>query len=332
MGKKENFSWVFNSIVDLENVKPTGFLLKKATHGRYLDAFKLKSVRTSYFRKKLMLEINRVKEKYESGDLKITDFDKDDTEDENVITILDVDKLSSIKNTIDQIFQQSESNPIDSLKSMERAKFSAMLFDMPDGKSLIAIDSVSIFDKNAFEKGGLVATYDDLGVQELGKDSVLIFRFGLPCIYFEEKKKLLVINKAKTEQIFNLLEHYQQRANEKFEELESNMITVDDGVLQSELKNITIARRINNMIESQAFPSDIQFYKRHEEFIKQNGLDDELTQIFIKDGRVMIDSHDRFKSFLHITSLNIVNPVIDPQQYFVAFRKRKIKTIPKKTT
>ncbi|MDE1728186.1 hypothetical protein [Candidatus Nitrosotalea okcheonensis] len=324
MAKKGNYDWIFDSISNLENITPKGFLLKKSTHGRYLDAFKLKPIKTVYFRKKIISELKRIKEAYDKEQIKIVSFDKQDTED-NALSVLDIDKFSSIKSTIDQISQSAEANSIDSLKSMERAKFSAMLFDIADEKSVIAIDTVSIFSK-AFEKGGLVATYDEIGLHELTQDSALVFKFGLPCIYFEEKKKLLVIDRESTESIFNLLEHYQKKASVQFSETLVDIIKLDDGVFQSEIKNITVARRINNMIEGGLFTTDIELYKKHETIIKSHPeWDDELTQLVIEDNKVKLDSSDRFKSFLHLTSLDLMNPAIDPTQHFISFKKRKVR-------
>lgn len=301
-----------------------GFLLRKSTHGKYLDSYKLKPVKTNYFRKKLKSVIDELHEKYNNNDIKIKNFHDDD---ENAVSILDVNEYNSIKNTIEQILQSLETNPIESLKSMKRVNYSAMLFDMPEEKSLITIDTVSIFNK-AFDKFGLVATYDEIGLQELEKDSLLIFGLSIPCIYFEEEEKLLVLDRAKTEKIFNLIEHYQEKANEKFEELENEeIIELDKGVLTAELKNITTARRIDKMIKGNLFTTDIEIYKKHDEYLKKHPeIDDELTQLIIKNNKVVLDTQDRIKSFLHITSMNIVNPVIDNSQTYISFQKRKVKT------
>lgn len=317
---------MFDPIANLENVSVKGFLLKKTTHGRHLDAFKLKPVRTNYFKKKVLSELIRIKEEYENKTLKIVKFDKHDSE-ENVVSILDVEKYSSIKNTIYQIFQSSEANSMDSLKSMQRAKFSAMLFDLSDDKSLITIDSVSIHNK-AFEKGSLVATYDDVGLRELDKDSTLIFKFGLPCIYFNKEKKLLVINREQTEKIFNLLEHYQEKAKKQFNQLIADeIIDLDKDVFQDEIKNIVTARKINHMVEDGVFTNDITIYKKHEQLIADHPeWDDEYTQLLIKQNRVVLDSNNRIKSFLTITKMFIMNPAIDPKQHYVVFQGRKVKT------
>ena len=303
-----------------------GFLLKKSTHGKYLDAYRLKPIKTQYFKRKLRAELECIKEKYESNQIKIRNFYREDT-DENTLSILDVSKHASIKNTIEQILQSADANPIDSMKSMRLARFSAMLYDIPDEKSMIALDFVSIFSKSAFEKGGLVATYDEVGLEELKKDSALVFRFGLPCIYFEEEEKLLVLNKPKTEEIFNLLEHYQEKASAKFKELEDEeIIDIDNALLQGELKNITTARRINNMIEGDMFTTDIGFYKKYEKFFSEHSdLDDELTKLTIKQGKVLLHDKNHFQSYLHMTSYNIQQSVIEDEEIYIAFQKRKVK-------
>ena len=132
-----------------------------------------------------------------------------------------------------------------------------MLFDMPEGKSVITIDFVDIFSTGTLESGYFVATYDETALEELKKDSVLVFKYGLPCIYFEEEQKLLVLNRKKTEEIFNLLEYYQKNASAKFVELvDRGIIEIDDTVLNSELRNVTTARKINNMIKMDSFTKD----------------------------------------------------------------------------
>jgi hypothetical protein len=315
---------MFDTAQSLGDIKPVGFLLKKPTHGRYLDAFKLKPVKTDYFRSKLALELIRIGEQVNKGEIRMVDFDDENADDENTISVMDVEKYQSVKTTIAQIFQQSASNPIDSLKTMQRAKFSAMVFTIPQNKSVIALDNVSIFYKNAFEKFGLVAGYDEDGLGALGKDSALVFKYGLPCIYFEEKKRLLIIDSKRTEDMFSLLEHYQAKGNMQFTELSQTILTLDNAVLQAELKNITTARRISRMIDGKLFSADIALYKRHEAFIKSRGIDDKLVQIEISGDRVVVDTKEKFKAFLHVTSLNLVNPVLAPDQYYLALRKLKI--------
>jgi hypothetical protein len=108
--------------------------------------------------------------------------------------------------------------------------------------------------------------------------------------------------------------------------MESTIVRVDKGTLEAALKNITIARKIDNLIEADAFHIDIGDYRKHEEIIKTNGMDDELTQLLIEADKVVIDNRDRLMSFLHMTQQTIVSPVIDPNQYYVSFKKRRIKT------
>jgi len=78
------------------------------------------------------------------------------------------------------------------------------LFKIPNGKSIIALDTASIFNE-AFKKIGLIVTYNEDGMKKLKKSkSIIAFELGLPCIYFEETKKIVVFDISKTESILNL--------------------------------------------------------------------------------------------------------------------------------
>ena len=307
---------------DLNGISPMGFLLKKARHGKYLNAYRMKPINTDYFRDKLMLTLKSVYDKYKTREIKIKDIHAD--VDDNAVVILDVNEYQTIKSTIEQIFQDAETMPMDSLKSTARAKFSAMLFDIPDGKSVISIDTVEVFFKNVFEKGIFVATYDETAVEEMKHDSALVFRYELPCIYFEEEEKLLVLDRKKTEGIFNLLEHYQKNARTKFVELvDENIVEIDSAVLDSELKNITTARKINSMIKTDEFTKDIDFYKEYKS--KSSDFDDKLAQITIKNDKVIISNKDDLLAFLHITRDAVIESMMYPDKKYISYVKRPIK-------
>ena len=307
---------------DLNGISPMGFLLKKARHGKYLNAYRMKPINTDYFRDKLMLTLKSVYDKYKTREIKIKDIYAD--VDDNAVVILDVNEYQTIKSTIEQIFQDAETMPMDSLKSTARAKFSAMLFDIPDGKSVISIDTVEVFFKNVFEKGIFVATYDETAVEEMKHDSALVFRYELPCIYFEEEEKLLVLDRKKTEGIFNLLEHYQKNARTKFVELvDENIVEIDSAVLDSELKNITTARKINSMIKTDEFTKDIDFYKEYKS--KSSDFDDKLAQITIKNDKVIISNKDDLLAFLHITRDDVIESLMYPDKKYISYVKRPIK-------
>lgn len=321
----DDYQWIFDGIENIKNIRPHGFLLKKDRHKQQLDSFKLKTIQTTYFRKKLKLKLEEIQKKLNSKEIKIAKFYGGT--DESVISILNVDKHIWIKNTIDDIFQTSTADSIKQLDGMEHARFSAMLFPIPENKSIIAIDFVSIFSK-AFERFGLVATYDNIGLQELKKNAALAFRFDLPCVYFEETHKLVVLNKKCTEDIFNLLEQYQKKANQKFKKLvDEKIIKIDETILQQELKKITTARKINNMIETGTFTTDIAVYKKYDAFLKKHTeFDDKLTKLCIKNDRVIINDLDHFNSFLHFAADDLGQSVINDQLLFIAFNKRRINT------
>ena len=308
--------------VKLDDIRPNGFLLKKTRHGRYLDAYRMKPVRTDYFKNKLKSTLKTIHERYNTGEIKLEGM-HEDTEDDAVV-VWDVNEYQTVRSTIEQIFQHADAQQLGSLKSVTGAKFSAMLFDIPDGKSVIAIDSISIFSKAAFERGLFVATYDETALEELKQESVLVFEYGLPCIYFEEENMMLVLDKQKTEKIFNLLEHYQKNATKKFGKLvDEDIIEIDSDVLNSELRNITTARKINNMIKMDSFTKDIDYYKEYEN--KSLDFDDERTRITIQNDKVIISNKDDLRSFLHITRDDVVESMMDNDKKFIAFKKRPIK-------
>ena len=307
---------------DLSGISPMGFLLKKARHGKYLNAYRMKPIKTAYFRDKLNLTLKSVYDRYNTREIKIEDIHAD--VDDNAVVVLDVNEYQTIKSTIEQIFQDATTEPMDSLKSTAGAKFSAMLFDIPDGKSVISIDTVEVLFKSAFEKGVFVATYDETAVEEMEHDSALVFRYELPCIYFEEEEKLLVLDRKKTEGIFNLLEHYQKNARTKFVKLvDENIVEIDDAVLDSELKNITTARKINNMIKTGDFAKDINFYKEYKS--KSSDFDDKLAQITIKNDKVIISNKDDLLAFLHITRDDVIESMMYPDKKYISYAKRPIK-------
>ena len=310
------------SNVNLNDIYPMGFLLRKTRHGGYLDAFKMKPINTNYFKTKLETALKTVLDRSKNGEIRFEDM-HEDTEDDAVV-VLDVGGYQTVRHTIEQIFQHTEANELDSLKSVIGAKFSAMLFGIPDGKSVIAIDSVDIYDKTVVEKGYFIATYDDTALEELKQDSALVFKYGLPCIYFEKENKLLVLNRRKTEQIFNLVEYYRKNAETKFAELkDEGIVEIDDDVLNSELKNITTARKINNMIKTDSFTRNIDYYKEYES--RSSDFDDERAKITIKNNKVVISSKDDLRSFLHITREDVLESMMDPDKKFLAFKKRPIK-------
>ena len=58
----------------------------------------------------------------------------------------------------------------------------------------------------------LVASYDKSGLSEFDGNAILAFKLGSACIYFEEKKKLVVFDMNKTQNMFPFLEHYKNLA------------------------------------------------------------------------------------------------------------------------
>lgn len=321
----KNYNWIFESSENIKNIKPHAFLLKKAQHGRFLNSFRLKVVKTNQFQKSTEKKLIEITTDIKNKSKKIKKFHSDFTDDYDYF-VLDKTKHSYIRETITELFQTADTNPISSLKTMTKMKISAVVFKMPDNKSIIAIDTVSVYDKEALEGAGLLATYDELGIEELKKDSALIFNFNFPCLFFEETGQLLVLDKKLTERIFNFSEIYIKKSTEIFEKLQSEeIIEIDEAVLQKELKTLTMSRRINNMIEDNQFKTDIAIYKKYESFLKRHPeFVDEYTKLTIKNDKVLIkDEHD-FRSFVFMTGFNILKSVVGEDKYYIAFKKRKV--------
>ena len=324
----DNYDWVFDNVKKIKNIKPMGFILKKSKKGKYLESYRLKIIKTEYFRDKIQKRFNIVEDKIKKKETKIKKFHQEITDEENVVFVLDVEDHSSIKKTIDEIYQTSSANESDKLETLDKAKFSAMLFDLPEEESIIGLDFVSIYDKKAFKKMGLIATYDENGLEELEKDAVLVFKFTLPCIYFEKKSKLIIFDKKKTETMFNLMEYYQEKARKTFTKLkDEDIIEISNNVFESEIKNVENARKINKMIEDDSFIMDVDRYKKYDKFLKNDpDIDDELTRLEIKNNKVIIDNKDKFRSFLHMTENNLQRSVLDDDDdTYISFRKRKVK-------
>jgi len=323
----DDYKWIFDGIENIKDVKPECFLLKKDSRGEFLHSYRLQPIQTGYFRSRIQTKLSDMQTKYEQNELKIRNFYREETDDA-VVNILDVTKYDFIKKSIEDIFQTASANKLDRLDSMEKVNFSAVLFKIPNGKSVIALDSVSVFNE-AFKKIGLIVTYDERGMKKLDKQkSILAFELGLPCIYFQEAQKIVVFNRPKTENMLNLKEYYKKKAKTTFQKLiDDEIIDIDNEVFEKETSNITTARRINTMIEDQAFVTDISIYKEYEAYLKKHPeIDDEMTKLKIEDGKVILHSKQHFQSFLHLTGYNLEQSVIDDKKIFIAYQKRSVKT------
>lgn len=308
--------------VNLNDAGQTGFLLIKHQSGRYLKSYKMGEIRTDYFKRKLESELSALYNKYIAGDVDITDIHED--ADDGAILVLNVGDYQLVGNTIERIFRWSEADPINEKMNISRAKVSAILFERPNSESVIAIDNVEVTYKDAFEKGMFIATIDKEVVDELDTNSVLVFKYGLTCIYFEKYNRLLVLDRKRAEGIFNLLEHYQLVAQKKFTELiDGGIIEIDESLLRSELECVTIASKINSMVQKDAFKMDINYYKRYERM--SSDFDDKRTKITIQNDRVIISDKDDLRSFLNITREDVVESMVEPDKKFLARNKSPIK-------
>lgn len=323
----DDLQWAFGAIEALKNASPMGFLLRKAKNGRHLESFRLKPVKTDYFRRQVTDKLMSLKEKFDANEVRITRFHQDhDEHDESVVRVLDVQAHQTIRDTIDNIQQISSANEIDALDRLANAKFSALMFKDADGMSVIALDSVKIYSNRAFRKAGFLASYDESGIREFDGDAALVFTLGLPCMYFEKENKLLVFDKKATEKMFNMLEHYKKVAKLKLDELaDLEILDIEPAVLNKALESITITRKISNMVSDEAFINDIDVYKKYDEYIKRKRIDDESVQVNVVNGKVVIRTVEDLRAFLHLAAYDIQSSVVDPEQIFLALRKRKVR-------
>ena len=331
----DDYKWIFDGIENIDDIKPECFLLKKDQRGNFLHSYRLQPIQTGYFKTRIKSKLEDTQTKFNNNEIKIRNFYREETDD-TVVSILDAIKYDFIRRTIEDIFQTASANKIDKLDTMEKVNFSALLFKIPNGKSIIALDSVSIFNQ-AFKRIGLIVTYDEEGMKKLEKTkSIIAFELGLPCIYFEEFQKIVVFDRPKTESILNLKEYYKKKAKTTFQKLvDEEIIDMDNKIFEKETNNITTARRINIMIEDDVFTTDITIYQKYEEYFKNHPeIDDEMTKLEIKNNKVMLHTKQHFQSFLHLTGYNLDQSVIDDSKIFIAYQKRrvKIKSLIKKTT
>lgn len=302
---------------------PVAFILRKHHAGKYLESFRLRPVKTQYFQNRIRDKIEDLKAKIEGGDVKIKNFHIDDIAQANMY-ILDVCQYAYIANTIVQVQQHTAASEIDTLKSMKRAKISALMFELSE-ETIIAFDTVQIFSK-AFQKGYL-ATYDESGLDDLPKDSFLLFNLNLPCIYFRNKKKLLVFDLDKTERIFNLLEHYQNKANEKFQKLsEEDIIDLDPIIFSREIKHTQTARKIYKLILEDRFDVTVEECVKYKKEIDNQNIDDESCKIDIENNKILIHSKENLDSFLHFIGYDVQESLRDRNQKYLSITKRRLQT------
>lgn len=311
---------IWDALGEIGRVEPMAFLLRKGARGRHLDSFRLRPLDdASRLHMKLRHKITSRLERLGGERHPIGDFDRDYYGD---VTVMDVKKNSSVNETVRAIFEMSDSNPIGSLKSMQTAKYSAVLFPMPDKGSVIAIDTVTVYHE-AFSKVGHLIAYDD-GVSDV--DGMILFKFDLPCIYLEKLEKLLVLDRTATEKMFNLIEHYRGRIEEHFEGLAGEgRIDVDMGGLREWTKTITTARRVNAMIRGGLFDQDVGVYEKYREYLDSHPeIDDDGLRLRVENGRISIPDKAHFDSFLNFAERNLQQSVIDPDDIYVASRKRRV--------
>lgn len=296
------------------------FLLRRDTTSSQLDSFRLKPV-GNQLNNKLRFKIKEVLKNIADENYTIKDFDSEYESDK--ITVMDVKNSLFVEKTINTIFQMADSNPIDSLKSMKGSTYSSVLFKMQDHKSVIAIDTVAVYHKG-FKKVGHLLSYGE-SVDDV--DSIIMFKFDLPCIYFEKINKLLVLDRKTTEGMFNLIEHYQGKIKDHFERLASDgRVDIDVRNVDEWTKKITMARRVNSVIQNGLLDMDLDVYERYREYLDNHPeINDDELQLSIKNDRIYIPDKKYFESFLNFAESNLQQSVIDPDDIYVAMRKRKVK-------
>ena len=320
----KKWQWIFDGIKNIDEVKPIGFLLDRKN--KQFDSYKLHRIKTDYFRMKVKSILEKLKEDYESNTVQIKNFPQEITE-ERVVHIVDIKEFQSIRETINKIYLTDQARKIDDLKLLSGLKFSAMYFKIQDEKSIITIDDVTILNMGKVDKKiGLVASYDKSGLREFDGNAILAFKIGSACIYFEEKKKLVVFDMNKTQNMFPFLEHYKDLARQHFDNI-SSYVKIKSDVLEKGINNMNNATRIYRIIKNDTFDRGIEYYVDCKKIITQRKLNDDLTKLLIIDDKVIINDIDHFKSFLHMTDNNILQPIADTSQTYIAFSKRKAKTV-----
>ena len=316
---------ITDALTGIDQIEPVAFLLRKITSTGRLDSFRLKPLGDSTrLHAKLRRTIKDRLESMGSERQSIKDFDKD--YDGDGVTLMDVESNSFVDSAIKTIFEMSDSNPIGSLKSMKTAKYSAVLFSMPNKGSIIAIDTVVVYH-DAFSKVGHLLSYDN-DVADV--DGMILFKFDLPCIYFEKLGKLLVLDRKATERMFNLIEHYQEKIAEYFEGLaDKGRIDMDPDDLEEWTRTITMARRVNGMIQNGLLDQKIDMYKRYEEYLDAHPkIDDDGLRLRVEKNKIVIPDKKHFESFLNFAEKNLQQSVIDPDDIYVVSRKRRVVTKP----
>lgn len=310
-----------DALEGLEDVMPMAFLLRKDTRSRQLYSVRLKPIgdRTK-LHDKLKAKIRERVEDMVGERRPIKDFDKDYESDS--ITIMDVKKSSFVSETLKTIFQMADTDPIGSLKSMRTVKYSAVLFPMPGHASIITIDRVAVYHKG-FKKVGHLLSYDD-DVSDV--DGMILFKFDLPCIYFEKLGILLVLDRKATEQMFNLIEHYQDKIKNHFEDLAGDdRVDIDLDDLKEWTKTITMARRVNAMIQNGLLDRDVAVYEKYKKYLDDRpDIDDDELRLKLENGKISIPDKKHFVSFLNFAEKNLQQSVIDPNDLYLASRKRKV--------
>lgn len=319
MNRQEQYRSMLDEI-DLENVEPMGFFLRKVRGT--LRSYHMGQINTDYFKQKLKLELQKIRDKYNNGEIQIKDTYADADDDD--VVVLDVDEYQAVQSTIERIFKYTEADPADRQKGVRGATASAMLFDRPNDKSIIAIDQVAVIYNKGSEKRVFV-TYDDMHIDEFQDKAVLLFKYGLPCIYYEEYNALMVLNRKKTEDIFHLLEHYQKVSKSKFDELiESGIIDIKSEILDAELGNVTTARKVYAMIKNGNFSRDINYYQKYID--QSSDIEDERAHIKIHNNKVSISDRQELLAFLHVTRDDVVSSIINPDNKYVTHRKDHLKS------
>ena len=347
----ENLDWVLECVKKIRNTPAISFVLKKSKKDNELELYKLPKINTGFFHEKIDAKFVEIMKQLQSDDIVIKDFyqeptrkkttstkttskkttgKKDDDKDEDEkdeILVLDVQDNPSVESITAQILESASGVPDDDLKSYHTAKFSAILFNLPNKESVIAFDSISIYHKESLEKSSLILTHDMSGLNELDRGGFLIFKPTLPCIYFEKKSILLIFNKEKTERLFDFTEYYQKKARVQFRKLENeDLIELNERMFESEIEDIKTAKQISKMSDDDSFITDVDQYKKYDNYFKTHPeIEDELTQLEIRDDKVILDTDDKLNSFLNLTKKNILTDILDKDDQHVVFRKRKVK-------
>lgn len=319
------WSWLKEGLSNIDHVAFDIFALGRSKDKKSFDLYQLTKPNNediASIRQKTSNELKILSDKLQNKNTSILDFfnDGEDLDESSTVYTLNVSKYASIREAINVIHQPAESigfNP----KKIENARLWCMVYNSSSDDEIVIFGKIKALKK--YKKAMFVAEYKEDGLHIL-KDPIIAFDTNIACIYFNKTKKLIVLNKSATESVFQLIEHYKHEGDITFKKLiDLKIITIADDFLQKQLTKIRYARKISNMMNRNMFPTNIDLYLKYQEFFKTHtDFNITLTPLEIIGNKVVLDTHDKFRSFLRMTDLDIVSSVVKSDKLYVALQKQ----------